>query len=1216
MSRILGIDTGTNSLGWAVVEKHDNGVYELLRKGSLIFQEGVKIEKGNESSKAAERTQHRAVRRHYFRRRLRKIEVLKVLIKYGWCPALTDEQLYLWHTKKIYPESQAFMEWQRTNENSDVNPYYYRHICLHDGLDLDNEAERYMLGRALYHLAQRRGFLSNRLDKSEEKETGVVKNAISDLSQQMADAGQQYLGDYFYDLYQRKGNTVRIRTRYTDREKHYKAEFYAICQRQGLSDEQVKELERALYFQRPLKSQRMGVGKCTFEPRKPRCIDSHPDYEEYRMLSFINNIKVCGPNDTTLRPLNAEEVQKILPIFFQFRKKKSGSKKDENIVNFNFEEIEKAIAGKKGNYQHIKEPGTCAYKFNYRHTQSVAICPTIAKLRDIFGDDYEAAIAEVYTKSRGKTPHEMVCDVWNVLNSFSDEANLMQWAKDNLQLDEAAAVKFSKIKLSHDFASLSLCAIRKILPFLREGMIYSHAVLLAKIPDIIGQEAWERDGERIKEGVLHYVPSDEATHTTLYDSIREYLLSNYELEAGQIDALYHPSMIETYHDAKRNADGVYQLGSPRTNAVRNPMAMRSLHQLRRVINQLLRDGIIDHNTEVHVEYARELADANKRWAIGSWNEEREKKRKKYREAIIELYKNDTDRDIEPTEADIEKYELWEEQDHKCLYTGNQIGITDFVGKNPRYDIEHTIPRSKGGDSTMMNKTLCESHYNRDTKKGKMPTELADHAAILNRIEPWKKKIDKLSNDIVTKKTHSGMDKGVKDNIIRKRHKLRLELDYWQGKYNRFTMTEVPKGFSLRQGTGIGLISKYAGLYLKSLFHPVGDNHRSNVRAIKGATTAEYRKMWGIQDEYEKKSRDNHVHHCIDAITIACISTGDNNATACYYKQLEEYERTKANKPMFPKPWPTFTEDIKKLADEMVVVHDTPDNMPKRAKRYVRTASGKHLAQGDAARGLLHKDTNYGAIERNGKIKYVVRRPLDTFTSMNDIEKIVDEAVREKVRQAVEGKDFKTGITWPIYMNDEKGIRIKKVRCYAILTNPIDIRHHRDASDKAYKQQIYVAPDTNYCMAIYEGEVKGKVERKYEVVNMLDAAHYYKESADLTAYYPLAPQEKDGLPYRCLVRKGTQVIFLQSADEVIDIADTKSLAKRLYYLTGIETDCRITFQHNQEARESSSLPKNAGAYNEQKAYRPIMRIRLKDFHALVEGVDFDINVLGEIKLRNR
>ena len=111
MKRILGLDTGTNSLGWAVVDRHDDGKYTLIRKGAAIFQEGVKIEKGIESSKAAERTSYRALRRHYFRRRLRKIETLKVLVKYHLCPELTQEELKLWHTKKQYPMNEAFLQW-------------------------------------------------------------------------------------------------------------------------------------------------------------------------------------------------------------------------------------------------------------------------------------------------------------------------------------------------------------------------------------------------------------------------------------------------------------------------------------------------------------------------------------------------------------------------------------------------------------------------------------------------------------------------------------------------------------------------------------------------------------------------------------------------------------------------------------------------------------------------------------------------------------------------------------------------------------------------------------------------------------------------------------------------------------------------------------------------------------------------------------------------
>ena len=1126
--RILGIDTGTNSLGWAVVDKNENGSYTLVRKGCLIFQEGVKVEKGIESSKAADRTSHRSLRKNYFRRRLRKIEVLKVLIEFGWCPYLSSEALHLWHVKKQYPMDEAFLSWQRTNDNFDDNPYYYRHVCLHEKLDLSKQSSRYILGRAIYHLSQRRGFFSNRLEQGNEDETGKVRDAISSLSKSMFDEDCEYLGDYFYKIYKEKGNTEKIRTRYTDREEHYKKEFYAICDKQNLSKEQISKLEHAIYFQRPLKSQKKSVGKCTFEPQKNRISDSHPAFEQFRMLSFINSIKLKGPHDIELRPLTIEEYEKVKPMFF--RKSKT---------QFDFEDIAKAIAG-KGKYQYIKDAGEKAYKFNYRMTQSVSGCPTIANLISIFGDDYETAIAERYILNEGKNRKQMTNDVWNVLYSFRDKEKVKQWGKEKLQMNDEEAEKFSKIKLTHSFASLSLMAVNKILPWLEQGLIYPHAVLMAKVPDIVGDDVWDSNGQSIIKELLSLIgnfnPKDISLTGTLDFCIKDILKDMCDLKPGAVEKLYHPSMIEKYPDAKKNAKGFFQLGSPKTNAIRNPMAMRSLHQIRKVINTLLLDGTIDNQTEVHIEYARELNDANKRKAISQWNKARESLRRKYADEIRALYKQECGKEIEPTNDDIVKYQLWEEQNHICLYTGNSIGISEFVGANPIYDIEHTIPRSVGGDSTLENMTLCSSKFNREVKKAKLPVQLSNHDEIMERLETWRKKIEMLRKDIDRVKTNSSMEKNIKDRLIQKRHLLKLEFDYWFGKYKRFQMDEVPDGFARRQGTGIGLVGKYAGLYLKSLFHKADDRNKSNVRVVKGVTTSEYRKMWGIQDEYEKKSRDNHVHHCIDAITIACIEPGEYNETAKYYQQLEEYERHKSAKPSFPKPWPTFTEDIKAIEKEMIVVHSTPDNMPKHARKYVQTAKGKKLSMGDSARGSLHNDSYYGAIEIDGNIKYVIRKALSSIKEQ-DIENIVDDAVKEKVKQAISEKGFKEAMAGDIYMNKEKNIKIKKVRCFTpTVTNPLHIRIHRDLSKKEYKQQYHVTLDGIYCMAIYEGEVKGKIKRTYEIINMIDAAAYFKESSKSNRQYPIAPVNKNGLKYRCSVRTGTHVILLQSENEEINLDD--------------------------------------------------------------------------------
>lgn len=1204
--RILGLDTGTNSLGWAVVDRYDDNHYELVKKGVLIFQEGVKVEKGKESSKAAERTSHRALRRQYFRRRLRKIEVLKVLIKHNLCPALTDEDLKLWHTRKIYPAKPEFMEWQRTSDEEDKNPYHCRYICTSQSIDLNKQEDRYILGRAMYHLAQRRGFLSNRLDNSEDNsDKSIVKKSIKELSEKISEAGCCYLGEYFYKIYKEEGNTAKIRSTYTDREHHYLIEFEAICRKQNLPNELMQELRRALYFQRPLKSQRQSVGKCTFEKGKARVSTSHYAFEEFRMLSLINNIRILTPYDTEgPRPLNADEIKKIESCFY--RKSKP---------NFEFEDIAKAIAG-KGNYMTSGENTGKPYVFNYRMSQGVSGCPTIAQLRSIFGKNWMEGIAETYTlntrkDSTPKTLEEMSDDIWNVLFFFDSETKLKEFATDKLQLDEKRATEFSKIHLNRDYASLSLKAVRNILPFLRMGMLYSHAVFMGNIPQIVGKEIWNDDTHRqhILDEVarLTNIPANEeqGQRQTTEFCIKDFLMQEYGVTEERLEGLYHPSMIETYPDPRPNKDGVILLGSPRTNAVRNPMAMRSLHQLRKIINSLILEGLIDHSTIVHIEYARELNNANQRAAINQWQEVLDNRHKKYAEEIRNL-------GIEPTKTDILKYQLWEEQKHICLYTGDEIGERDFLGASPAYDIEHTIPQSVGGDSTQENMTLCDYKFNRDVKKAQIPSQLTNHEAILERIKEWKKKVEDLSKQIDKLSHGRSATKKINDKRIQKKNLLKIERDYWRGKYERFVMTEVPEGFARRQGAGIGLISKYAGLYLKSYFKSIDNPERRQIYSIKGATTAEFRKMWGIQDMYEKKSRDSHTHHCIDAIVIACIGKREYDAMAQYYHQQEDFRYGRADKPHFPKPWASFTEDLKAITEELLVVHDTPDNMHKKASRKVEVKGrGKVVAKGDCARASLHNDTYYGAIERNDEVRYVKRVAITSLEKMSDIENIVDDAVRDKVRQALEGKDFKKAIAEPIYMNKEKGILIKKVRCYVpSVKSPLNIRRHRDQSTKEYKQQFHVANDSNYCIAIYEGEIKGKKKRKVKIVNMLEAGQFFNEKES-----DIIPQAYNGLNLKYILRKGTQILMLENGEN-ININSIDKFNCRLYYVKELEKDGRITICYNAESRPTTDINKykTANPYIISEPTRPLIRMSLSKFDFLVEGYDFELTPLGEIKFK--
>ena len=1203
MEKILGIDTGTNSLGWAIVEKHDEE-YKLLEKGVNIFQEGVKIEKGIELSKAAERTEHRSTRVRYYRIKIRKIRLLKILSDHQLCPHVSSQELSLWRHRNIYPKNELLLQWESTDDEVDKNPYTFRYKCLTEKLDLTDPTQRYILGRALYHINQRRGFLSNRKSEDSE-EDGTVKTGINDLTQAIENAGCKYLGEYFYHLYH-KGE--KIRNHYTARNEHYLKEFKAICEKQQLDDSLVKELENAIFFQRPLKSQKGLVGHCVFEPKKTKCPASHPLFEEFRMLQFVNNIKIQTPHDNELRPLNEEEREKILPKFFRKTK-----------TSFAFEDIAKELAG-KNKYAYYKDPKGKPYLFNYHMDTSVSGCPLTAGLKDIFGEDWINAVSEVYDKAEGKSQQQIMNDIWHVLFDFSDKEHIEAFGRNHLQLNEEDAKKFSNIKVHSDYASLSLKAICKILPYLRMGLIYPIATFFGNLEEVIPADIWgikENRKQMVEELLVAISDKDNnpADQRTTEQCIKDYLINNdhWRVNKEATNKLYHPSMIESYPHVPENEN---KLGSPRINSVRNPMAMRSLFRMRHVINTLLAEGKIDRDTTIHIEFARELNDANKRQALYRYNRENENERKKAKDEIIKLYKEATSKDIEPTDTDILKYLLWEEQKHKCIYTDEEIGISDFIGENPKYDIEHTIPRSVGGDSTMMNLTLCNSKFNREIKQTSLPSQLSNHEDILLRIEEWKKKYEDLDKRIRKTRTSSSMSKEQKDRKIQERNYLKLRRDYWYGKYQRFVMSNVPEGFSRRQGANIGVISKYGRLYLKSFFN--------KVFVVKGLATSDFRKIWGIQDIYSKKERVNHVHHCIDAIVIACIGPGEYNKLAEYYHDEENHKWYGASKGRFDTPWPTFATDINKIQQEIIVAHHTADNMAKKGKHKILLKGKKVWANGDTARTSLHLDTYYGAIEQDGVVKYVVRKPLDENFKESDVKNIVDETVKEIVQNAInEHGNLKKAIAAGIWMNKEKGIAIKKVRCFTpSVTRPLHIRQQRDLSPKEYKQQFHVMNDTNYAMAIYIGrDKKGKEKRAFEMINNLDASRYFRSSNDKEAVgHNLVPLSKKDYPLTYVLKKGTMVLLYGNTPEEIQECTKEELIKRLYKITGLSSTVingcdygSITMQHSQEARPSGELKAKNGAYKNQENFRSKITMYHTQIKALVEGYDFNINDIGEIKM---
>lgn len=1096
MEKILGVDLGTNSIGLTLREDDHFTWY-----GVYTFRKGVGEGKSGEFSFAAERTKHRASRRLYNARRYRKWETLKILIENDFCP-LKYENLDNWKNYqkgvgRIFPiHDQAFDRWIKLDFDGDgkpdfTSPYQLRKLLISKKLDLSVQINRHMVGRAFYHIAQRRGFKSSRKNGANEKtavysgskETKTIgRNDYENLILQFGSIGAAFAN--LEDL------GIRVRNRYTLRS-DYQKEIQKIMAFQEIGNDLFEEsVQKAIFYQRPLRSQKGLVGKCTLEPNKPRCPVSHPKFEEYRAWSFINNIKYKTKENEKFSPLPLKLKEQLFKDVFFFKSKK-------DLI---FSDIR--------NY--IKRNGDSSWVLNYKTNMdkiSIPSCYVSARLKAAFGENwnsYKKTINRENKRGEYETRTFTIEEIWHILFSFEDEEYFLEFLYRDLNLNENQIkdlqVLFNNFPVG--YANLSLKAINNILPFLREGFIYPEAVMLAKIPEALGRStfnankaeivreieneiqlnryqstlanitnnlifkyyslsfeeryAWkdtsykldeanyleikntsiEHYGEKtwsnldpsFKEDLLsdvakkyqYFFSSLKRQHIRpplMVNQIKEFLANQFNISQKQLEKIYHPSQIEIYP----SKEGQKYLLSPKTAAFKNPMAYKALYKLRDVINHLIKIGKIDNDTRIVVEIARNLNDANKRWAIERYQRIREEENRSFAAAIEELVKEpnfkgnanpDNERDIDKfrlwteqiedyeniskeidtiersnkvsaSSKDVMKYRLWKEQNCLCLYTGKTINLTDLFDVN-KIDIEHTIPRSKSFDNSLANLTVCYSNYNRDIKGTKLPIELPNYndtaygySAIKPRLESWEKRVNELLGqiDFWKNKSRRAADKPEKDHAIRQLHLRRMDYAYWKNKVDRFTRAEISQGFINSQMSDTQIISKYAYHFLKTVFN--------KVEVQSGTNTAEFRKIFGIQPKTTKKDRTKHSHHAIDAAVLTLIPSVKQRQEVL--KKAYEYAETHYGQQYTEKPFAGFrNSEIHEIEKNILINHIAEkDQTLTPAKRLVRKRGRvlwvdkenkiPRIAQGDSVRGELHKQTYYGKIKiaaknENGGLK--------------------------------------------------------------------------------------------------------------------------------------------------------------------------------------------------------------------------------------------------------
>lgn len=482
MKKTIGIDLGTNSIGWAIRDHSQSG-NQIINDGVITFDKGVATEKGNEMPKVQKRTESRGKRRNYQAEKYRKFELLKFLIDKKMCP-LTKAELEKWQKhrkglKREYPQSKAFIYWLRFDFDGDGKPdfflfnkekyesyYIFRACSILDEFKHIFERNPQILGRVLYQLVQLRGFKGRDDEEAKTMLTGSDKNGTK---------GRNDIEDYIVRFktlgaalyHYQKENGGRIRQRYNLR-KDYENELKEICTIHNISNDDYQKLWKTLIWQRPLRTQKGLIGNCIYEKNKKRIAVSHPLYEEYRTWIFINNLNIEPPfQEDKIQYLN----QKIYPIFLK------------STPDFELEVIDKQL----------KKDG--AKRLSNHHDKTKVLSARLLKnFQDIFGENWKEVLQWDINGNRDSQPLKRVSnfynfeDIWHVLYTFDGRENLKSFAIEKLNLDDEKANKFSKIPLQQGYATLSSSAIKKILPYLQRGYLYSHAIYMANLYKILGEK--------------------------------------------------------------------------------------------------------------------------------------------------------------------------------------------------------------------------------------------------------------------------------------------------------------------------------------------------------------------------------------------------------------------------------------------------------------------------------------------------------------------------------------------------------------------------------------------------------------------------------------------------------------------------------------------------------------------------------------------------------
>jgi CRISPR-associated endonuclease Csn1 len=198
----------------------------------------------------------------------------------------------------------------------------------------------------------------------------------------------------------------------------------------------------------------------------------------------------------------------------------------KSVANFKFVEIR----------EFIEKNGGKNWKLNYKKSldeTNVAACPVSARLKSVFGETWQEVLVKSGKTRKNRHGEDVeieynIEDIWHALYFYEDEEAFDDFTINNLHLSEEKQKDLKGIwnTFPIGYANLSLKAINNILPFLLEGIIYTEAVILGKIPEMIGHSLFNENKRYILDELNKLIENNRKGKETVM--IVNALISKYK----------------------------------------------------------------------------------------------------------------------------------------------------------------------------------------------------------------------------------------------------------------------------------------------------------------------------------------------------------------------------------------------------------------------------------------------------------------------------------------------------------------------------------------------------------------------------------------------------------------------------------------------------------------------------------------------------------------